>query len=128
MSISRIILTGFISLKTTLASAFPMLAAQQPNPQVCPWPWWHGHGASFWWIFPFTFFVLMILMFIFMARRGGRGWHDRMMGRSEFHDAMKRGRGEPSETAMDILNKRYAKGEIDKQEYEDKKAVIQRSD
>ena len=28
---------------------------------------------------------------------------------------------------MEILNKRYAKGEIDKQEYEEKKAVISSS-
>ena len=51
-------------------------------------------------------------------------WRDRMMGRTEFGDAMKQSRGERSESALEILDKRYARGEIDKQEYEEKKAAI----
>ncbi len=31
----------------------------------------------------------------------------------------------PQETAMDILKKRFARGEIDKDEYEEKKKILQ---
>lgn len=115
----------------TLASASPVLAADPDAPSRYAWPWWHEpHAHSYWWIFPLFFFVMMIVMFIFMLRRGGMGcmWRPGMMGRQEYHDAMKRYLGTPSETAIDILDKRYAKGEIDKKEYEERKATLNRSD
>ena len=55
-------------------------------------------------------------------------WRDRMMDKSENREAVKRPGAESSDSAMEILNKRYAKGEIDKQEYEEKKAAISRSE
>lgn len=102
--------------------------AQDPvTPPQHSWPWWHeAHGHPLWWLFPLMFFVMMIVMFIFMTRRGGMGcmWRDWMMDSREIRGETRRNRGEPSESALDILDKRYARGEIEKQEYEEKKAAI----
>jgi uncharacterized membrane protein len=75
------------------------------------------------------FFIFMIVIIIFMMRRGCMGcmWRDWMMGRPDFRDVNKRDRGEHSESAQEILDKRYARGEIEKQEYEEKKAAIAKS-
>ena len=84
------------------------------------------HGPGFWWIFPLIFIVLMVVMFVFMMRGGCMGcmWRDRRMGSPESRDLTKRSEGESAESAVDILDKRYARGEIDKQEYEEKKAAL----
>ncbi len=75
----------------------------------------HGYFISdVWWIFP----LLMIVMCVFIMSRGCIGC---MMGR-HVSEGMKKQAA--SESALDILNKRYARGEIDKNEYEAKKSVI----
>ena len=80
----------------------------------------HEHAWHGFWLFPMFFFILMII-FMFSYRRGCRmpWWYpDR-----HFHED----RG--SDTALDILKKRYARGEINKEKYEEmKKDILMTSD
>jgi uncharacterized membrane protein len=131
-------------LTTFLAPAFfavfyPLLAhaqqSQQPSgPQPPPWNWpgpWHmwSGGWAFWWI------CLLIMLFVIIAgvaifllgrRSAGGGfshwgpsWH--MMDRPS---GPGRSWGDPAYSALQVLNERFAKGEIQKEEYQDRKATI----
>jgi len=74
-----------------------------------PWmydSWMHGWFGM--WPLPILVFVLLIVLILFL----GKGFSAR---NSRSHDVDTR---EPAETAMDILKKRYAKGEINKEEFE----------
>ena len=78
-----------------------------------PWWWWHGMG--FMWIFPMMFIVVGLIFFFILLFRGP-GWFYRSWHRSG-------GR----ETARDILDRRYASGEITKDQYEEMKRVLSSS-
>ena len=77
-----------------------------------PPDWWH----PMWWfpVFPILFLLcLVIFLFVMvpmMIRHGP--WRER--DREDF----------PRRTALDVLNERFAKGEIDKAEYEEKRRLI----
>ena len=73
------------------------------------------HGEHFWWggwwmfpmIMPIVFLIIGIIVLYLLFSRGGfrPPWWDKYPGRE-------------SESALDILKKRYAKGEISKEEFE----------
>lgn len=71
------------------------------------WGWCApGTGMGWMWIFLFLFFLLMIGMMGFFWWRGFRPWCG-MMG------------GHEHETPQQILDRRYASGEITKQQYDE---------
>ena len=74
-------------------------------------------GFSFWWIFP----VIMIALCFFMmrGRRGGS-----ICGFESHHK--ERNLINISDSPMDILDKRYALGEMSEEEYKEKKSILDR--
>jgi uncharacterized membrane protein len=126
MSIIRSAVPSFYLVLLYLASGSYVSAAEQVPPETFTGFWWHGmHWPAFWWISPLIFFAVMVIFFIMMRKWGmGCMWRDRMMCGPGFREAVNHSMEEPFDSAIEILNKRYAKGEIDKQEYEEKKAAI----
>lgn len=82
-----------------------------------------GFGWGFWWIMP----LMMLFFFLVCALAMWRMWHG---GAHHWGPPwhMMSGPGgswrDPTQSALRILNERYAKGEIGKAEYEDRKATI----
>ncbi len=71
--------------------------------------WDYGSGMGFGWIFMVLFWAMVILGIVYLLKLISGG--DRKSERNE-------------ETALDVLKKRYAKGEISKEEFEEKKKDI----
>lgn len=80
-----------------------------------PHGWWDGWGPS--WgamAMMIVFWLLVIAVVVILAR-----W---LMDRSgSTREKVER----KEESAIDILNRRYARGEIDRQEYEEKRRDLQ---
>ena len=77
-----------------------------------PTQWW-GHGFGFMWMIPLFFFVMFIFFMRGMFGRGSSGCGSH--GESTTHQ----------DNAREILDKRFAKGEITKNEYEEMKKTLE---
>jgi putative membrane protein len=80
-------------------------------------------GFGWWWIFPLVMIIMFVLCLFMMRRRTGF----MMCGPFSQASGDSFGKGRP-ESAREILDKRYARGEIGKDEYEDKKRDIDRTE
>jgi uncharacterized membrane protein len=78
---------------------------------------WEISSFSYWWIFP----LVMIGLCFFMMRGKGCSMCGFGSGRTRSRPIG------PSESAANILDKKYALGEINKEEYEEKKRAITRT-
>jgi len=77
-----------------------------------------GFGYGLWWIFPLIMIGMMVFCFFMMRGRMGS-----MMGRPGFRKSANHGE-DASDSPLDILNKRYVRGEVNEEECEEKKRVV----
>lgn len=73
------------------------------------------YNFSLWWVIPI---VMMAICFFMMRGRMGSMMCGHGSNDSEGHNTS------DSDSTIDILDKRYARGEIKKEEYEEKKRVL----
>lgn len=106
----------------------PTTPAQPPQWYWGPGPWhmWNdSYGWHFWWMpFPMMLFMLVVfgaVIYVLFARGHGSGGPHHG---GPFGHMMDRTWSPPTHSALQILNERLARGEIQKDEYEDKKTAI----
>lgn len=75
-----------------------------------PGPGHMGWGFGFGWIFPILMMAFFIAICVFVARMQ---WHSH-------------GSQDPTRSALQMLSERFAKGEIGKEEFEEKRATLVR--
>ncbi|HUI95266.1 MAG TPA: SHOCT domain-containing protein [Xanthobacteraceae bacterium] len=96
-----------------LSAAQAAAQTQQPQGPYGPGPWWGDYGWSFWWMCPLMMLVMVGIMGVIMLMR-----HQRGDGRwsSPWHG--------PAHASLQILDERFARGEIHKDEYAERRAAI----
>jgi len=113
-----------------LIAPLQAFAQQSPQPAAPPqgyyWPgppwhhmWGDGYGWPFWWMFPMMIlFIIIVCAVVFFVARGV------CAHRSHHWGPQSRMWGDPSHSALQILNERFARGEIQKDEYAERKTAI----
>jgi putative membrane protein len=105
----NVLARGIVVLLMAIAP-LPALAQQQAPPDWAWGPW------QFWWICPLmmlVMFAVVVTIFLAFHRSAGGGHHVLPWWRS------------PHESALQILNERFARGEIDQTEYEERRRLLQ---
>ena len=106
--------------------AFAQQTQSPPVPQPpqgyywpAPWHMWgDGYGWHFWWMFPLMMLFMMLVcgafIYLLLSRHSGGSHQWGPMDRQ----------WNTGYSALEILDERYARGEIQKEEYQDRKAAI----
>lgn len=86
--------------------------AQAGAPEYWGWPgpWHMWGGMGFWWLFPLLMMIVFVaLCAFFMSRMFGGHSH---------------GGGDTTSSALKLLNERFARGEISKEEFQEKRTML----
>jgi len=124
ISLSMIPLLAF----SVLIAPLQAIAQTQQQPTTppqnygpSPWHMWgygYDSGWPFWGMFPMMLlFLVLFFVVIFFFVRG-------CMGARHHWGPMSHDWGDATHSALEILNERFAKSEIQKPEYDEKKAAI----
>lgn len=129
--LSTLVVTAFVTATAPL-QAMAQTQQQPPNipqyPEYWPGPgrmmwgggyWGGGYGGTLWEMIPmFVLLTVLVCVVLFYFARGtfAGGSHSWSQSPQAWDD--------PSRSALQILNERFARGEIQKAEYEEKKGVI----
>jgi putative membrane protein len=123
---STLPILAFIVLSAPLQAIAQQPSQPPASPQdyYGPGPWHHmwggGYGWHGWWMFPLM--MLCMIAFFAVIFFFVRGLCDH--GCPHLGPPSRMGGSDPSYSALQILNERFARGEIKKDEYTEKKATI----